>query len=404
MSVLAQSPKTYISINGSDHVEYIGQKFKLKQGDQVEFLLHANPFLYDIELGLESIKYEFDIPDIIQQNFFEAEEEAEVEKTLMQLESLATRNSIKDEVVKIKNALGIISNIKSAATAFDYMVQNDNVDIEDILDQKQGIIFEKFRFSCNEAQDCSLFILNQLNSTKSELKNSLEIVLDQLNDNLQIRILSHTLDFDQIEGQIKEFVKYYRSITPDRFYVSKRVQDVRGDELKIKYSLKPKEGLTITPIYPEQTDSISFNVRSNFKISFSSGIFLSGLSDYEYTTQAFTDGNNNVLNQIALKNDNDTDINLGGLIHVHSDNGGFINPTLSVGAMINDNENIRYLVGGGLIFGRQQRLILNGGLAFGKVERLASNQSIGDQVASFDEVQIVKQSKSSFFIGFSYNF
>jgi opacity protein-like surface antigen len=101
------------------------------------------------------------------------------------------------------------------------------------------------------------------------------------------------------------------------------------------------------------------------KIDFSTGLMLTWLTDYNYTTLDTAS-----MKQILRKNEGRIQFLVSTLVNVSYRLGEVINPTLSVGMGLSTEQRFQLLVGGGFSLSKFPRLVVTGGIAFGPVKRL----------------------------------
>jgi hypothetical protein len=209
------------------------------------------------------------------------------------------------------------------------------------------------------------------------------------------------LNKKKFEEKFASVRKLYNDIREDAFCVTKTIPVQRkADEIKIAYIIKEKYDKTPAII---ERDSLTVLVKKKFNINVSTGGVLTWLNDYKYTT-ANVKTEDGTVQQIALKNSGKVEFATGVLAHVYANCKPNFSPALSFGFAVNGDNELRYLAGGSLIFGRKQRIVVSGGVAAGKTDRLAENQQIGQKVESMEEVQLVSSIKAKGFVSFTYNF
>ncbi|MBO0950991.1 hypothetical protein [Fibrella forsythiae] len=181
---------------------------------------------------------------------------------------------------------------------------------------------------------------------------------------------------------------------------------------------------------PAATRTFTLANSGGFKIDFSAGIGATGLLDEAFTTVAksatitsttltttVTNGVSttgltsatSVTSEDIITKRNEGEFRLGliTLAHAYVRTGWRVNLAFTGGFMIDNNIATRYLVGGSLLIGREQRLILTYGLAYGKVKRLDDGLDLGKPyVYSSTGARTVPtrdMTERSWFFGLSYN-
>lgn len=153
-------------------------------------------------------------------------------------------------------------------------------------------------------------------------------------------------------------------------------------------------------------DSLSFNVKGGFKIDFSTGLFVTGLSNSAFVLGQHTfrykgtkdfilpSGQDsiaytgNVLDTTGnfIYTNKKINFNTGVLIHGYWRNGKIANAGIAVGAMLDNNTQLLWLIGGSILLNAgNSRIAISGGAAIGKemvisseLQRYSWNSSIND--------------------------
>ena len=184
----------------------------------------------------------------------------------------------------------------------------------------------------------------------------------------------------------------------------------------------------------------SFANSGGFKIDFSTGIGATGLIDEVFTTireqrtttMLSTSGVSTTITAgmpatitmgtsatamsvtattmediITRRNEGDFRLGLIVLSHAYFRTGWLINASFTGGFMVDNNVSTRYLLGGSLLMGRDQRLILTFGKAWGKVKRLDDGLHEGDIYTFGNGAKTIPTrdvTEKSWFVGVTYNF
>lgn len=178
------------------------------------------------------------------------------------------------------------------------------------------------------------------------------------------------------ENDIERITRAYRAITSVSFFQFPPIQVKSSDLTKLTFNFH-KVGRSV------ETRDYYFANRGGFKIDFSTGIGATGLIDKSYSTTAtsttITSGTSTAASPETIIERNEGDFRLGIVVlsHAYFRTGARLNVALTGGFMIDNNVATRYLAGGSLILGREQRLILSGGWAIGKVKRLDDGLKVG---------------------------
>ena len=156
--------------------------------------------------------------------------------------------------------------------------------------------------------------------------------------------------------------------------------------------------------------------RGGFKLDFSTGIATTGLIDQAFTTTAATGtvvsgtatgGISTTAQDYIIKRDEGNyRIGLVLLAHAYVRTGWRVNLSITGGFMIDNNIATRYLIGGSLLLGREQRVILTWGKAFGKVKRLDDGLKEGQPYMYGTGAKTVPTrdvTDSAWFVGVTFN-
>ncbi|MCD0467244.1 hypothetical protein [Flavobacterium sp. ENC] len=217
-------------------------------------------------------------------------------------------------------------------------------------------------------------------------------------------ILKQTLKFDL--DFIKESITRLFSL---QFEYRLEPQDINGkniDVVKINVKKYPLTG-DPTPIITPYNIWIS----GGLKLDVSAGIYMTSLNDYEYSTEDVTiqQGTTTVTQQkIYLNNKNQLDFGVGGMLNISPRGGTWVKPALNIGTLITTSQKLQILAGGGVIFGKEERVIFHGGLALGFRNKIESRYKIDGQ-ESYDlgankNVPTTNSFGTGYFFGITYNF
>lgn len=144
-------------------------------------------------------------------------------------------------------------------------------------------------------------------------------------------------------------------------------------------------------------------INGGVKIDISAGVFLTSLYDKEYDGRDVD--SNTGPKQIVLKKQGNYDFAFGSTINTNFRMNSWIQPQINFGFIFTQNQKFQFILGGGLILGREERWILSGGLSMGVVDRLANGFREGQayDFGTNGEIPMVKQFKFGHFIGITYN-
>lgn len=194
-------------------------------------------------------------------------------------------------------------------------------------------------------------------------------------------------------------------------YTSPTIELENADELIIKLSITPREGVPKDYDLPE--GKIKIPIYGGFKIDFSTGFYYSSLRSKKFGLKPFTADPTNTdsvkRNEIFEEEVGSISGTFGvtALMHAYRRCKGPVGwaGTLGVGAAPNLNYSI--LLGGSVLFGRKNRLVLSGGANFSSVRALSNayENVNGSMVVneSVTEVPLYSRVKFGYFLSLTYN-
>jgi hypothetical protein len=266
--------------------------------------------------------------------------------------------------------------------------------------------------------------------------------IDYINDQLGISIGLTDFSVVGLEGRIEKYVNLYQLKDNEKIREQiKAVLDKYGHVLR--YNV-----MTVPPVQVQDYDRLTyslgfykngkktaqrdymFNLKSGFKIDFSTGFTHTSLNsdaftyvptgtrndttyyrdDYFVTTDSIT-GIQEV-NLYKLKKLGNSQVNIGvtALLHFYSRTGRLVNIGGVMGLTFDTKTDFKYLVGGSLMLGQQQRIVLSGGLAIGTVDRLNPKYNYDESVFTQSDITQVSESQLTlrqreygYFLSVTYN-
>ncbi|UTW61811.1 hypothetical protein KFE98_17630 [bacterium SCSIO 12741] len=175
-----------------------------------------------------------------------------------------------------------------------------------------------------------------------------------------------------------------------------------GNYDEVHYKLEIKEG---DKVVRNGDQPIKVRINGGLKIDGSAGLFFTTLRDDEFLTRDEYTADSTLQKRIYQKETGDFAISAGALVHFYARTNSYFNAGLSVGAILTNEANPQYLLGGGLLIGRKQRVVLNGGWSFGRVKRLETGLELGGIYAGDGNTPTTMDKwDNGFFFGLSYNF
>ncbi len=424
--VQAQRPVLYRDgkeLNLSEQVKY---------GDILTFkLCDVNPFYYNVEINASSRTYDYADKENLFNDYLKLSLKDIPGNNLkvMGADSLTTKqetfkfavtfDSFKKQFYLVMKEARKLNQLDELDIALRSLVMTDKpLDYGKIEHKRDQIVKGILGIGLSDGEpDYSALLRNYFSGTYIRLKeylSSLSIEYAKLSNPEKsivadqkkiVDTLILELDKNKFDEKLESVNKLYREIRNDAFCVSKTIAVPRkADEIKFVYTIKEKNNQKKeSELNIIVKDSVTVLVRKRFNLNVSTGGILTWLGDYEYTTKSIgTD--EGFVQQIALKTSGKVEFATGALAHIYATYKPNFSPGLSLGLALNGDNELRYLAGFSAIFGREQRIVVTGGVAAGETDRLAENQYIGQEVASFDDVQVVSSIKAKGFVGLTYNF
>ena len=171
---------------------------------------------------------------------------------------------------------------------------------------------------------------------------------------------------------------------------------------KIIFTVELKDKKTNTLVKKEEYEYL---IIGGLKVDQSYGLAINNLQDEQYTLKSVTI--NDATKSLILTEPRRTNVAVGlsTITHFYY-RAGFVNFGPSIGTMIDilPTERFRLLAGGSLMFfdGRH-RISLDGGFSIGNAKFLAANQKPGEYLVNGEQLNLIDQLKSGWYIGISYN-
>jgi|GEM_PF-5068812 len=188
----------------------------------------------------------------------------------------------------------------------------------------------------------------------------------------------------------------------DYIYTIKNIP--KADMLKLDYSIVPKEGTLLNS--QTTVGSYEIPIKGGLKIDFSAGLAGTSLINQSFYVKDSVPTNAD-LKRGKIKENPKFPFDLGpaAFMHFYCRSGRLCNLGGNFGIMTNTEGDLRYLLGGSLMFGIKTRFCLNTGVTVGKVKELRDDyrQALGNDytnVSSKDDLYI-NRFKVGFYFGFS---
>jgi len=291
------------------------------------------------------------------------------------------------DIINAQNPL--ITKIKAFKSSLEKtyykLLSSDKIDMTQLKQDRENAISE----------------INDINTTYSQIKQ------DILDNSLGTdpTLISNNL---KVETLIKELIPTYEIIlkTPTSNYLLPI--DVNGDNIDyVEITLQRFEGENSEP----ETYTYKLWVTKGFKIDFSGGGFITSLQDRSYSlvsTERTVDNQTETGSLIFEDDLGDYNLGFGAVANITYRNGRWIKPTLTIGTILNSDQDFQIITGGGIIIGKNERFIFHAGLAMGKINTI-NNRFQADGTTFYDidsnsSVPTLEKFEFGHFFGITYNF
>ncbi len=391
---------------------------KVKSGQPTRFrLVNVNRVLYDVTIEGKTLTYNATPPDGL--------------KNLLGVQAAAvTPNAFRNNDIKTYAAsLGIvIRSVELQEKLKDRLILareiNDSVR-QSVKSDAQAYVNKVAPDTGNGTGLLKVFEDNLEKLSDIELRASLKTISkDMANDEheLATTLLEDAAKVLEKKSDVRTAARagalLLDSIIDDTVFYAEYSMKAGGDAVEFTYDVKPKQEFqaipTVAATLGAKKGSVKLDVVGGWAVNFSAGLFLSNLADDAVTTAERTSTTTttapagavkgtitSVSNGITITDEVNDAGNLirtekgryivglpgsngtafpGALAHVYPRLGWDVQPALSIGGGVT-NENPFYAAGVGFIFGRtERRVVLSLGVVYGKVKRLASDLQVGQPI------------------------
>lgn len=287
-----------------------------------------------------------------------------------------------------EDSINIVNALDALALAFtDLSIQLNNykttisnqetIDNSDFLSNKENLnvrylkLLENFKDISNESKN--------INDKSKLIRNKIDLIVDQMT-----KLNNELVNLNKIN-----LSNYLLPI------------DVNGKNIDaLQFTVK--KSLVSNPNLKPEIYTYNIWLKGGVKIDVSGGLFMTSLMDKEYEK---VDSGSKKL--IFEKDNGKYDFGFGSLLNISARTATWIRPTLSIGALFTANQKFQILFGGGIIFGKEQRVILHGGLTMGRVitivDRYKTDGTVAYDLGSNGDIPVNNKFKFGRFFGLTYN-
>jgi hypothetical protein len=386
------------------------------QGKAIVKIKNVNPLVYQVEVAGASLTYNTDVPDLWSQWMLKggAAEKNDIAKTQMLAappapgitQSLQTSiQNLADATVHLEKLKPLMDDLQSIAYSPNTTAANAKVNREAWLKMANAAlgntgtpvlglgaalhkVYDEWKSATLKVETDYAILPSR--STADQLAKAKA-------DLLQAQVKS--TDYQKL---IADMLRLYDLLDQGNFtYTSEPIYpDQKADALKIDIKIKPRSSLKNAEDFQSYQFSRTLPIAGGWKFDFSSGIGISNLVDQSF---ALGTADSSGTRQLLAEVKQGTGFGVNAFLHAHYRSARSVTVGLAMGAMVDDSKRPRYLAGGSILIGRQQRLIANLGLAYGKVNLLSNTQKVGDFLPKETRIATVERYRFGFFAGLSFN-
>lgn len=351
--------------------------FTVSDGESVSLQFNNfNPFLYKITVTSTQQDYNLTMPQPFTNYFVVINPSSPIEKKEVSngalwtlYENIKTNIDSYNKFVELYNKIQIkvhqdLKFIDIKANTISIMI-NAGVDSANVYEKSNEAI-ENIKSSYNDFKKEFVKTGGDANSEAGRLKTLVDGDIAALTT---AKYEELPFDLYRLVSRINEksFTFVSDLLTPSKDQITYVVKiDVIDDSATKKYGSGFRNNISHT---------FNIEVLNGFKIDFSAGLFITNLIDHKFVSLAdsINGGTDSVKTGFKLVRNNEGlyKFGLASMGHVYWRWWKNINIGFNMGVGILQDQSVTYMVGGSLMFGRQQRFILNGGYTFGYVSRKA---------------------------------
>ncbi|WP_315824155.1 hypothetical protein [Paraflavitalea speifideaquila] len=242
------------------------------------------------------------------------------------------------------------------------------------LRAEMGLLLENYRVMSRTAHNC-------IEDKKQKALLAIDSVLTAVGKDTHQSFTSFVdifLDPISADSSLGKSLKaLYGEFWRSKYVIAYRFPDIpEYDQINFKLAIKRKENAPYPDLLKSNYPTQIGYIRNFFKIDVSSGLYIGGLADNEFTTRKDSDLTVTPVvrgNRIIQENTGKVEFGFASYLHFYYKFGYFFNAGLHFGAGVNfsDKPRPRYFTGVSFLFGSNNRLCVNTGLMWGKVTELS---------------------------------
>ncbi|RYY34145.1 MAG: hypothetical protein EOP46_14380 [Sphingobacteriaceae bacterium] len=385
----------------------------LKASEVVRFeIKNINTFLYKIEVNVEGKSFFQEnsaglLADIITQlrggdfvGLFKAFAESPAGMSVMEIREAKNKEQIiktllinlKENIVNLDSVIARFQN-RDKLFCFEGF---DDTKLSEYTDDFSLNLKEPTRQQLDKDKTTALKYLSEIDKTIKKLNRYDLSGQTELSETLtEIKGKLTATDYRE---DIEALYKKQLVLSLDKFKFISDEYELIGDETIAKLYVKPIDKSDEEECKGTKTDSVTvkFPVVKKFRVTFSTGFFISNLTDKRYAFKDVTAENSDLhydtvtYKRVVDEKNDKVSIGITALTHFtyKLDKFNEIGIHIGAGAPIQENFKINYLAGFTYFFGYKQRIGVNFGVAGGFIDVLSNTVDFNRKYPPGDEVSV----------------
>ncbi len=350
--------------------------FKVKNDNFTFSIININTFKYDVFIDNKLVNYNLEKPD-----YFKLLSDTAKNKIIAD-------NFVSPTLDIVKISIPEISDLKSLIELYLKYIQveafykslldlaRSDISTQQLIFLKKGLFYQFVdkQYTSILQSEIDLNIIPCIGKYYASLSTVIlnsepKILKIDPSHKLDIeRIITHTKEINN-KGILSNLIKLYAEINDETFTVSSFIKRPDSDEVIINLSAKPNS------IYNKNGKEINIEipilVEGDFKIDYSTGLFVSNLVDKSFVNQPIYNLDSVVGYKLVKEFEKNFSYGIASYMHCYYRFNTVFNVGLSLGIGIDQNTQTKILPGFSIFLGRKNRFILNSGFSIGKAKGIS---------------------------------
>lgn len=372
-------------------------------GKLVVKITNVNRLVYDVNVTGKSNAYNTEMPAMWSENRLKVEGEGE----LPQIPSDGTEvaKGSETDANAVIQQYSVLQKIKTDMASLQKLAVSPDLNGSTVKEKRKNWVASLGQ-DFNKKDTTALLTLyynDQIEQWDTKLKTYNALADDEKGpmERAKIDLLAEKVKMTDYPALIADLLTLYDWLVPSSFtYESDPIYPgAKADEVEVNIAIQPRPGME-DPYLQPRSFSRTLPVRGGWKLDFSTGIAGISMPQKSYVMVAVPDTQ---LVTLEAEQANKLNFGLSALLHAHYRSASYLTGGISVGVAVGDDQNARYLLGGSIFIGREERFVGTLGLAFGKVDKLSNSQILSNQYPLGTSVEMVSRYAVGGFFGVSYN-